>query len=201
MQCLALNHGKIRGTSSANCLPPNHYEHERFAMAAPILTQEYIKSILHYDPDTGMFTWLARDGSQFTRSGRPARSICSEGYIVIKINDKKYKAHRLAFLYMAGYFPPEETDHINRVRNDNRWCNLRAVSRAENLRNKKRYSSNTSGVSGVSWEKASGKWVASIRVNKKLKKLGRFRDIEDAVAAREAAKIDYNYHQNHGRNI
>jgi hypothetical protein len=197
MQCLALNHGKIRGTSSANCLPPNHYEHERFAMAAPILTQEYLKSILHYDPATGVFTRRADNNGW--KAGEIAGGDDGHGYIALEINGRAYRAHRLAFLYMEGSFPQHQADHINGIRHDNRWENLRAVTNAENQRNGRPRRNNTSGYMGVSQQRASGRWLAYISVNGKKKYLGIFAEISDAIAAREAANVKYNYHANHGR--
>jgi hypothetical protein len=199
MQCLALNHGKIRGTSSVNCLPPNHYEHERFAMAAPILTQEYLKSILHYDPETGIFTRCVDNNGW--KAGEIAGGNNGHGYIALEINNVNYRAHRLAFLYMTGKFPEKQVDHINGVKHDNRWVNLRPATNGENQRNIPRRKNNTSGYMGVSLQKASGRWLVYISVSGKKKYIGTFDNILDAVAARKAADVKYDYHPNHGRNI
>jgi hypothetical protein len=82
----------------------------------------------------------------------------------IQINGKTYQAHRLAFLYMTGKFPPDEVDHINHEPSDNRFVNLRQVTRLENLRNQSLSKNNKSGFTGVSWYGRYSKWVAAKHV-------------------------------------
>lgn len=150
------------------------------------ITQEYLKQRLDYNPDTGIFVW--RKNTQIRFAGKVAGSIHANGYIVININGKILPAHRLAFLYMKGYFPENDCDHINRIRDDNRWSNLREVSKQCNTRNSKTYSTNTSGVRGVSWYKTYNKWVAQIILNNKQYGLGYFKDFTEAVCYRLAAE-------------
>ena len=165
------------------------------------LTQSYLKSILHYNPETGAFTWLVSRGNQFTRPGMLAGSDDGKGYRKIEIGGKGYYGHRLAFLYMTGAFPEKDTDHIDGNPSNDAWANLRAVSTRENMLNKRRYNNNKSGRVGVIWSKGGGKWVAHISVDKRLKHLGVFESLDDAIACREAAEIKYNYHPNHGRTL
>ena len=108
-----------------------------------------------------------------------------------------YFTHRLAFLYMTGSIP-KEVDHINHVKPDNRWKNLRAANRIINGRNRSMHCDNTSGVTGVYWHKKKGKWQAGIRVNDKRIYLGVFKHLEDATAARKTAEARYGFHPNHG---
>lgn len=98
-----------------------------------MITQEYLKSILEYNPETGNWIWLVkRKGIKKTRNaGTPGKN----GYLWIRIDYKRYIGARLAFLYMTGKWPIE-IDHINRITNDDRWCNLREVTRAENMKNR-----------------------------------------------------------------
>lgn len=150
-----------------------------------LLTQERLKEILHYEPTTGCFKWL-----------RAKRKYCGSkehnGYITIQINRKKYKAHRLAWLYTHGYMPNGFIDHINGVRNDNRLCNLREATNQENQRNSLIRKDNTSGFKGVSFHKSTGKWAANIRLNNKLKHLGLFESPELAfIKYDEAAKSNF----------
>ena len=167
-------------------------------MAAPILTQDYLKSLLHYDPVTGLFTRIKkRSGCEV---GDVAGTSCN-GYIAIMIDCRLYYAARLAFLYMEGEMPLLHVDHIDGNPSNNSWVNLRLVTHSENQRNQKLPRHNTSGHMGVGWDKQCGKWVAQIMVNNKTKKLGRFARIEDAIAARKAANIKYNFHPNHGRTL
>lgn len=161
------------------------------------LTQERLKEVLHYNPDTGVFTWLKETGRKI-KIGKVAGSINGQGYIQITCSDKNYLAHRLVFLYMEGKFPLEQGDHKNHIRHDNRWCNLRKTSNQENQRNASMRIDNTSGFTGVCWVKASNKWMTHIRVNGKTRHLGYFCKFSDAVMARKEANIKYNFHENHG---
>lgn len=161
------------------------------------LTQEYLKSILDYNPENGIFTWKF-NRSKLAKIGCIAGTIDKRGYIVIGVNQKNYKAHRLAWLYVYGEFPPKQIDHINHDRTDNRIANLRIVSNQENQKNKTKQINNTSRVTGVGWHKASNKWCARISVNKKYIHLGLFTDINEAIAARKQAELYYGFHANHG---
>ena len=113
---------------------------------------------LTYDKDTGVFLWVGG-----VRNGRVAGSLDEYGYIRISIKRKKYRAHRLAWLYCYGRFPEFEIDHINRIKTDNRICNLRDVSSSKNSENTKIRSDNKSGVKGVSWNKAENRWYVHIK--------------------------------------
>ena len=129
-------------------------------MASPSLTQSQLKELLHYDPDTGIFTNLV------TRNGRAligdqAGYLRPTGYVIITLNYKRYRAHRLAWLYMYGVWPKDQLDHINRVSHDNRIANLREVSNSENQQNSGIQTNNTSGHKGVSWNKgrSASRWT------------------------------------------
>lgn len=166
----------------------------------PKLTQEYLKSILHYDPDTGFFTWLRALGS--TRIGKRAGSFevsRTKRYIRLQIDGARYHAHRLAFLYMEGSLPENCVDHISGDGTANKWVNLRRATRQENQRNMRLSVRNTSGHSGVGWDKVNNKWSCLISVGGKNIRIGRFADIRDAIAARKAANIKYGFHPNHGQ--
>jgi hypothetical protein len=160
-----------------------------------MLTQSKLKELFHYCPSTGLFTRLVNVGK--SKAGDIAGSRDNRGYLCVGINGKPYQSHRLAFLYMTGKFNQHHTDHINGVTDDNRWANLRPVTRSENNKNKKMPSNNTSGHIGVSWHKSSGKWRAQYVLNNKNHHLGCFSDINDAIAARET--VSHLFHENHGR--
>jgi hypothetical protein len=155
------------------------------------ITQSRLKELLHYDQETGIFTWIAVTSTRIFVGDVAGSLDKSDGYVRISIDRKSYKAHRLAWLYVHDEFPPNEIDHINRVTSDNRICNLRSATRSENMHNTSIGINNTSGHVGVSWHKQSKKWMAHIRVNCKKIHLGRFDDINEATAARIAAKQKY----------
>jgi len=148
-------------------------------MADQIITQEYLKSILNYNPKTGVFTWI-NPKIRKDLIGKIAASIHSDGYLTIQIMKKNCKAHRLAWLYMTGEWPKEQIDHINGDRADNSFSNLREVSNQQNQFNRKVNKNNKSGYKGVSFVKRTGKWVAQINLNNKRVSLGFF---ESAIEA------------------
>jgi hypothetical protein len=152
-------------------------------MASYPITQEYLRSILHYDPETGLWTWMWREDvppSWNTKwAGKKAGSKSKRGYIYIKINRKSLKAHRLAFLYMKGWIPIE-IDHENNDPSDNKWNNLRSSTHIQNSFNRKRHLNNKSGYKGVSWDSVRNKWHTQIMKNGKV--VHSFHDkIEDAA--------------------
>ncbi len=154
------------------------------------LTQARLKELLHYDPETGHFTWVvARKGCRLSRSAGYTRH---DGYVCIRVDRQLYLAHRLAWIYMTGEWPANDLDHIGGDPTDNRWCNLRAATRAQNNLNTKRRSDNASGYKGVFWSTQKQRWVARIHIDGKPKHLGSFKVAEDAYAAYcEAAKASY----------
>lgn len=164
-----------------------------------------LKSLLHYDPTTGNFTWLVkRRGSKGLGSVAGSvntHHISGKRYVFIHTCGKQWRAHRLAWLFMKGEECPSEIDHINGDGTDNRWCNLRQADSTENSRNQRRRNTNAySNVMGVRWYKPSKKWVASIHHNGKNVHLGLFEDFSLAVEARKIAEKKYGYHKNHGKN-
>lgn len=151
------------------------------------MTQNELKKILAYDPLTGVFTWIAPRNNRYAKAGAAAGYERENGYIRINIAGKLYYAHRLAVLYMTGEFPTNDTDHVNGTRSDNRWVNLRAATRSQNLANKVVSSSSATGVKGVVFNRTKKKYVVNITVNGVQKYLGRFSDIEVAQSVYESA--------------
>lgn len=147
--------------------------------AKKIISQALLKSQLSYDPDTGAFTRL--------KSGTKAGFDNGQGYVCISIEQAQYRAHRLAVLYMTGEWPVAEVDHINGIRSDNRWENLRQVSGRENTQNQRRpHKCSTSGFLGVT---ARGtKFLSQIRANGSKIYLGSFGTAEEAHTAYLEAK-------------
>lgn len=154
-----------------------------------MITQELLKTLLEYDPSNGLFTWIVDKGT--IKSGNIAGCKRPNGYITIKINQRCYLAHRLIWLYVYGYFPKSQIDHINCMRSDNRLSNLREATNTENNINQYKKKSNTSGYKGVCWVKDENNWLAQIRVNGKKMRLGQFKNVEDAANAYREAALKY----------
>jgi len=153
------------------------------------LTQEDLKKLLNYNPCTGIFKWKV-DRSPM-HAGHIAGTINNDGYIQIKILGKTYLAHRLVFLYMDGYWPENDIDHKYGIKDDNRWKELREVSKTCNAINRKISCINTSGVTGVILE--YDKWKAQITINKKQLRLGTFKNFDLAVKTRWNAEVKYDF--------
>jgi len=151
-----------------------------------VISQKELRRILHYDARRGVWRWRVSRGT--AGKGSVAGCIQSDGYRHICINGKQYKSSRLAWFYIRGYFPENQVDHINRVRDDDRWENLREVSQQCNNRNCGIRKDNASGIRGVSWYKQTGKWLVQVAVNGKRKHLGYHDDFTEAVAYRLAAE-------------
>jgi hypothetical protein len=154
-----------------------------------MLTQAELKAILHYDPKTGIFVWVVSPRFGIKR-GAVAGRVCAKGYGQIQISGKKHSSHRLAFLYMVGSIP-KEVDHINRVKDDNRWSNLRPATRQQNQANSSLSRNNKSGYRGVFWNKKDGKWRASIQFEGKHKHLGLFASKHEAYKVYVEASLKY----------
>lgn len=152
---------------------------ERHIMAKSDLTAERLRSVVHYDAESGVITRLScfQRPDVVGKSAHPHRS----GYLRMSIDGYRYFAHHLAWLHTTGELPVGEVDHINGNKSDNRWANLREVTSSVNKQNQRRAKSNSqSGLLGVSWDKKREKWVARIKVGEKYLGLGRFEDKLDA---------------------
>ena len=179
-----------RPVSRTQVQDPEKIPKPRRPVEPSALTAEYLRSILHYEPETGIFTWKVSTSNR-VKVGDVAGCLEGDGYLRIKVQSRKYRAHRLAWLYVYGEWPSLDIDHINRNKADNRISNLREVTNKQNMQNASKRSDNTSGHSGVSWHKDSGKWQAQIAFNYRVIYLGLFESVEDAVAARKAGELKY----------
>ena len=170
-----------------------------------------VRRALDYDPVTGIFTWKSRPSSDFASNraasnyktqfeGKPALTcIGVNGYQEGRLKGVGITAHRVAFALMTGHWPSEQVDHINGIRSDNRWCNLREATQSVNSRNMAMQSRNTSGRIGVHFDNGRNKWVAQGRANGQHYNLGRFDTKESAIAARIKFETEFGFHPNHGR--
>ena len=158
-----------------------------------MLTQEYLKSVFLYDPETGEFT-RKKPNKRWPEVG----TLTNAGYLQIYVKGKTYLAHRLAWLYMYGEVP-KELDHINTIRTDNRIANLRESSRSENQCNRLITCRNKAGVKGLSKVKKTGKWQAFIGIAGKSIYLGVFDNVEEGAKALEKAReLHHGEFANHG---
>jgi hypothetical protein len=152
-----------------------------------MLTQERLKQLLNYDPETGVFTWK-EDRRGGAKAGCVAGSY-TRGYREVRIDSRRYLSHRLAWLYIHGSFPVDELDHINRIKSDNRIANLREATHGQQGYNQGRRSNNRSGFKGGCWHKQRRKWLAQIMINGKRKHLGYFSTALEAALAYDKAAI------------
>ncbi len=147
-----------------------------------MLTQARLKELLHYDKSTGVFTWL-KSNTNSVRVGDTAGSNAN-GRAVISVDGAKYYSSRLTFLYVEGYFPEFFIDHIDGNPLNNKWVNLRHVSRVCNNQNTKKREDNTSGITGVYWNDRDQKWNARIYIQYVKIHLGTYKTRVDEALAR-----------------
>ncbi len=163
-----------------------------------MVTQERLIELLTYDKDSGDFIWNIANSNRVIKGAVAGTISPTTGYVNIGIDGKTYRGHRLAFLYVHGCMP-EFVDHINHIRTDNKWHNLREASKVENGRNISMPITNTSGQVGVSFRKDRNRWHAYITVDDKRTNLGNFTEYSEAVNARKNAEALYGFHANHGK--
>lgn len=149
------------------------------------------KEFITYDPDTGLMYWNKVINNKARSGDLCGSNVDSKGYRRVCFKGKQFRAHRVAWLLYYGCTPSAQIDHINGNRTDNRICNLRLASNAENSRNAKLSKDNTSGCSGVTYHKKAKKWAASIMYNRKQIYLGIYENILDAVQVRKEAEVRY----------
>jgi len=174
-----------------------------------IIDVETVRCLLRYEPDSGLLFWRERHephilpdvkNSWNTRYAdkQALTYINPDGYRVGKFNNTTLIAHRAIWAIVTGQWPTSQIDHINGIRTDNRFHNLRDVSNDENHLNLRMASNNTSGITGVYWSARTQKWVAQIQLNGKQKNLGYFLTKEEAATCRANAEKANGFHANHG---
>lgn len=164
-----------------------------------MLTQERLKECLSYDPGSGDFAALV--DRRLYKAGDVFRTVNSSGYIRIRIDGVYYYAHRLAWMYVHGEWPPADVDHINGDRADNRMCNLRLATRKENLQNRSASRSSATKVKGVDYHAGMRKYRVRIRSEGKRFTVGYFDSVEEAAIAYEkaAAELHGEFAAHHSR--
>ena len=155
-----------------------------------MLDTDVVRSIIDYDPLSGVFTKKS--------TGKILGCKHSKGYIVISVKGNLFLAHRLAWSLVNGDIGEYQIDHINHNKTDNRLSNLRLVSNKENHKNK---GAKNGKVLGVNWYKPYNMWRSRIMVDGKDINLGYFKDYGEAFRARKNAEAYYGFHENHGKEI
>jgi hypothetical protein len=200
-------YAKSGSTTNANRFS-NHKRTWRYDMAIkPLPSAKYLRKRLSYNRHTGELLWKAKEETlkenihwNTRHAGKSTFTSTVKGYKHGLLDGVSYKAHRIIFKLVHGS-DPAHIDHINGDRSDNRLCNLRSVTVAQNNRNMARSVRNTSGHTGVYFHAASKKWTAAIKYKGKLKRLGGFDTIEEAIACRERANKRHRFHPNHGKRL
>jgi hypothetical protein len=152
------------------------------------LTHEELISRLHYDKETGLFTWIKHVKKWLV--GRRAGARSGTGHRYIEINYISYSEHRLAWFYVMGVWPEAEIDHEDRVRDNNKFSNLRPATLKQQRANAGKNRNNSSGYRGVFLRPENGRWRAAIGGDNGNVCLGTFIEIEDAVRAYDAAALE-----------
>ena len=165
-------------------------------MANNLITQSKLKELLSYDLDTGLFSSRINSGRHDRhKAGRVVGTILATGYRVIHIDNARYVAHRLVWLYVYGVWPTNDLDHINQNKSDNRLSNLREATRKQNMQNVSIHKHNSSGFKGVSWMASRNKWRAYIFISYTQRHLGTFNTLDEAVQARALAEKQFHSHR------
>lgn len=139
------------------------------------LTFDRVNEVLEYDPVTGIFRWKIKLSDR-APIGKIAGGHSIRGHWRIRIDGHYYFAHRLAWLLMTGVWPSVEIDHDNRIRDNNRWVNLREATHSQNHANCGLRSDNTTGYKGVMLCKQKQKYHAVVVKNGKRHHAGYFDD-------------------------
>lgn len=155
------------------------------------LTHDRVRELLDYDAQTGVLTWRVAPSNRVKVGDEAGTVHPVSGYRYVSVDGVFVRAHRLIVFWMTGRHPEGEVDHRDGVRLNNRWINLRVVSRSVNLQNQRKSRGRTSRFLGVSWDAARERWRATINVNGKSVGLGRFRTEQAAYAAYLDAKRKY----------
>lgn len=164
-----------------------------------ISIEEFHKYV-SYNRDTGEFTRIRiyNDDIRLVGNiGKVTGNPSSSGYVEISVGYSKMSAHKLAWYFTYGEVAPENIDHIDGNKQNNRISNLRLLNPLENMRNRGTNKNNTTGYNGV-YLTSSGKYRARIKIKGKLIGLGTFINFEDAMKARKEANEFYGFDENHG---
>lgn len=151
--------------------------------AKNFLTQEAARALFRYDPKSGNLYWRFGPPNRIAAHQSGVRRSDGTYSLAVNIGKIHYAAHNIIWVYVTGKKPKGEVDHINRIKCDNRWSNLREASRSQNQANTGLYKNNTTGYRGVSFDKSIGRYRAIFSKNGKNRCLGVFDRPEEAHEA------------------
>ena len=169
---------------------------------------EELNELFRYEPETGKLYWRLRPCKNIKPGdevgwvwSKTSKSGTIDGpYIRVGVHGKEYRAHRIIYKMIHGDFDESLViDHIDGDSLNNRPDNLRAVTQSVNRRNSIKRRNNTSGITGVSWDKANQKWMVQVRLNNKGTTLGRYHDKEDAAKVVEEYRKANGFTDRHGK--
>jgi hypothetical protein len=164
-----------------------------------------VRAEFHYVPETGELirdtsVWCRKKGVKGAKPGQARMHKSGQGkpYLRLGFGGKYIYAHRIIWVWMTGE-QPQHIDHLDGNGLNNKWENIRSVSQAENMRNQKRHTSNSSGVGGIGYRKDSGRWRVRVSMDGRVRSLGTFSSFDEAVIARDQACAQSGYSLNHGK--
>lgn len=157
-----------------------------------------LKEVLEYNPITGELKWKTNQYSRRVVVGSRAGSVSSNGYRYVQIFGTNYAEHHLIWFIQTGQWSNQVIDHINHKRDDNRWENLREVSRADNMRNQSKRTNTLSGEQGIWYCKRRDRYIAELTYNGKKVLQRQFKKFDQALQAREEKLAELGFHENHG---
>ena len=167
-----------------------------------------LRQLLSYDAKTGCLYRLPKPSTnRFNKqyntcyAGNVTGDIQADGYLATSVKGKRIKNHRIAWALHFNEWPDRQIDHINHIRTDNRIENLRLADDASNRKNQSPPKDNTSGMVGVSWRKDRSCYAVYINSGGKRTRLGHYVNLNDAIAARDAANQNFGFHPNHGKKL
>lgn len=178
----------------------------------PLPTQKYLLECLDYKEETGELFWKERPLEHFSSgkypernwkawnsnySGTQAFKVNNHGYYSGTLDSTVFLAHRIIYKLIHGV-DPDRVLHAKGETLNNCLENISSGSHSLNMLDKKKYKNCKSGVMGVTWHTRDEVWAVRIRINKKETHLGYFDDLQEAIAVRKAAEVQYGYHPNHG---
>ena len=164
-----------------------------------MITFDRANELFHYEPSSGKLFWKVTTSSRSIKGAEAGSLDKRERYLRVTVDGVGYQLHRVIMLLVHGHLDKSvHVDHISHDRADNRLCNLRLASLAENNKNKSMDRRNSTGVTGVRFNKRYNTWGAHIGVNGTEIHLGSFKTLGEATTARQDAEIKYGFHKNHG---